>query len=84
MVMEGATKESTLLSHSQTLLKQVFELEALLNNRFNRNLPEEGKTEAKPRQDDVLDEIADNLEQVSAKLTETISFLSSFVLPKIN
>ena len=82
---ETAGKESTLLSQSELLLKMANELEAVLSNRFRRNpTPEETNVEGRPQQDNVLDEIADNLETLTSKIQESITFLTSFVLPKLN
>ncbi|KKL92455.1 hypothetical protein LCGC14_1884580 [marine sediment metagenome] len=82
--MTQPSKEATILSRSEEILKILDDFQARLDNRFSRSIKDEGKAEKRPQSDNVLDEIMDNLEQADEHLSSIVSFISSDVLPKIN
>lgn len=77
-------EEANILGLSETLLKQLDDLQARLDNRFNRT-PQPTKAESvKDTYPNVLTEIISNLELSRNRLDELTSFISNEVLPKIN
>lgn len=82
---EGTAKiESTILSRSEDILKRLADFQERLDNRFSRGLKAEGKSEGRPENPNVLNEILENLEMADQRLSAMFSFISSEVLPKIN
>lgn len=78
------TKEATILSKSEEILRLLDEFQERLDNRFSRSIRDEAKAGEKPIAQNVLDEILENLDYAEGHLARIISFVSSDVLPKIN
>ena len=80
----GTAKEATIQSLSNDVRAGLFQLQNLLDERFARHTKEGGKTEDKPANSNVLDEIIDTLSDSRAHLSTLTDFIHSEVLPKIS
>ena len=80
----GCTKENTILSLSEDLLKMLDDFQERLDTHFQRSVKGVEPTTQKPQAPNVLDEIIENLVSAKAQLSQQVSFISSDVLPKIN
>ena len=81
---EATKKEATILGLSEEIGKLLDDLEARLDNRFNRTPRPTAGESGRPEIPNVLDEILEQLEHNRVFLAQQISFISSDVLPKIN
>ncbi len=77
-------KEATILGLSEELGSMLSNLRNKLDNRFDRTITEESKSQETPQAPNVLDEIIDNLQADQVKLNSIMSVILEIVLPKIN
>ena len=80
----GERKERNILQLSEDLGSLTRELQAVLDNRFDRAPQDVAKEEGRPTTANVLDEIIQNLEYGNSHLKRILSFIVDAVLPKIS
>ncbi len=78
------TKEITILVKTESILKQLYGLRSKLSDAFNRLPDTEGKSyPERPQEPNVLDEILNNLDNISTKIESIHQDIASKVIAKI-
>ena len=79
----GNAKEVGILDRTINILEQLSNLEGILEGKFQRTSRPEGTNEGKGVSDNILDDIRDNVELISTKISDTEGFLRSKVINKL-